>query len=119
MISGWYFDVVIGYLIRILIRAVRARGSNTWPVEKATVSNSRCPAAQYGGPVAEIIYTYIHEGSYFSGIQRKPFLLRGSAEDYASRFPSASDVLVRVKPGEPEVSIVCDEDQTPGRLERK
>jgi hypothetical protein len=119
MMVGWYFDIVIGFLIRIVIRLVRARGSSTWPVEKARVSDSRCPAAPYGGAVAEVVYTYIHEGSYFSGIHRQPFLLRGSAEDYAARFPAGSDVMRRVKRGEPEVSIVCDEDQSPGRLGRK
>jgi hypothetical protein len=63
---GWYLDVVVGYLIRIVIRGVRARGSSTWPVEKATVSDSRCPVAPYGGPVAAIGYTYTHEGHYFA-----------------------------------------------------
>jgi|HubBroStandDraft_1064217.scaffolds.fasta_scaffold54895_1 hypothetical protein len=115
---GWYLEVVVGYLIRIVIRAVRARGSSTWPLEKATVSDSRCPVAPYGGPVAEVGYTYTHEGRYFAGVHRMP-LLRGSAEDYVARFPASSDVVIRVKPGEPEVSLVCDEDQSSGILDRK
>jgi hypothetical protein len=90
--GGWYVDVVVGYLIRILIWAVRAGGSSTWPVEKATVSDSRCSAASYEGPVAEVVYTYIAKRAPSPGIHREPFLSHVSAEDYAARFPAGSDV---------------------------
>jgi hypothetical protein len=43
---GWYLDVVVGYLLRIVIRGVRARGSCTWPVEKATVSIHDVPLSR-------------------------------------------------------------------------
>jgi len=32
---GWYFDIVVGFLIRTVIRFVKIRSSETWPVEKA------------------------------------------------------------------------------------
>jgi len=73
------------------------------------------PDRNYGGPVAEVGYTYTHEGEYFSGVHRKPFLLRSSAENYAAQFPASSDVIIRAKTANPQVSIVCDEDQAPGR----
>jgi hypothetical protein len=109
---GWYFDVVIGYLIRTLIRMVKARRSNAWPVNKATVTSSYCPPFSYGGPVAEIGYTYIHEGGYYYGVHREPFLLDGSAKEYAARFLRGNGIVIRVKLGQPEISLVCDEDQT-------
>jgi len=40
--------VLIGrliYLIRIVIRNMKARGSSTWSVEKGTVTGSSCDAA--------------------------------------------------------------------------
>jgi hypothetical protein len=40
----------------------------------------------------------------------------GSAEQCAARFPTGGDVIVRVKPGEPEMSIVRDDDQAIGIL---
>jgi hypothetical protein len=116
MLLGWYFDVIIGYLIRTVILIVKTRRSNKWPVEKASVSSSTCPADSYGGPVAEIGYPYIHDGSYFYGIHRKPFILRGSAEEYVARFPAGTDIVVRVKPEQPETSIFCDEDQSAVKL---
>jgi len=108
---GWYLDVIVGYLIRLVIRLVKAHGTDAWPVEKAKVSASSCPPAPYGGPFAEVCYTYVHEGGYFSGIHRRGFILRSSAEDYAARFPTDSGMIVRLKPRQPETSIVCDEDQ--------
>jgi hypothetical protein len=109
---GWYFDVLVGYLIRILSRTIRFRGSGRWPAEKAKVTGSRCEGAVYGGPVAEVTYTFTHKGEYCSGMHREPFLSRVSAERYTERFPEGGDIVVRVKPGEPEISIVCDDDQS-------
>ncbi len=86
---------------------------------KATVTGSNCDHTPYGGPVAEITYAYTHEGEYYSGIHREPFILRGSAEEYVARFRAGGDVIVRVKPVEPEVSIVRDDDQAVGILVAK
>ncbi len=116
MLSGWYVDILVGYLIRILIRTVKARGSDHWPIEKAKITGSRCDGAAYGGPVAEVTYAYHREGEYCSGMHREPFLLVGSAEEYVARFREGGDVIVRVKPGEPEVSIVRQRDQAIGIL---
>jgi hypothetical protein len=108
---GWFWDV-IGYLIRAVIRVAEIRRSHGWPLSKATVGSSR-PVSSYGGPVAEVGYTYIYEGGYFSGVHQEPFLLRSSAEEYAARFATCNSIVVRIKPGQPETSIVCDEDQVP------
>jgi len=104
---GWYFDVVIGFLVRTVIRFVRLRSSEAWPVEKGTVSAATCPAAVYGGLVAELGYTYIYEGEYYSGIHRKAFMLRSSAENYVSQIHIGSQIPVRVKPTGPETSVVA------------
>ena len=39
-----------------------------------------------------------------------------SAEEYVARFRAGGGVILRVKPGEPEVSIVREDDQTVGIL---
>ena len=104
---GWYFDIVVGFLIRTVVRFVRIRSSETWPVEKGTISSATCPLAAYGGPVAELVYTYIHKGEYYSGVHRKAFMLRGSAEDFVSKIVIGSQIAVRVKPTQPETSVVA------------
>jgi len=112
--SGWYLDILFGYLIRILIRTVKARGSDHWAVEKGTVTGSRSDPAPYGGPFAEVTYTYTHEGEYFSGMHREPCILRSSSEEYAARFREGSDIILRIKPEEPDLSIVRQRDQAIG-----
>ena len=104
---GWYFDIVVGFLIRTVVRFVKIRSSKTWPVAKGTISSATCPTAVHGGPVAELGYTYIHQGEYYSGVHRKAFMLRGSAEDYVSQIVIGSQIAVRVKPTQPETSVVA------------
>jgi uncharacterized protein DUF3592 len=117
----WFLDVLVGYLvylIRIVIRMIKARGGSTWPVVKAKVTGSTCDAT-YRGAIAEVTYTYPYQGGHFAGIHREPCVLRGSAEEYVARFPAGGDIIVRVKPETPEASIVCDRDQAIGLLLQK
>jgi|KBSMisStandDraft_5_1062788.scaffolds.fasta_scaffold70574_3 hypothetical protein len=104
---GWYFEVVIGFLVRAVIRFAKLRSSEAWPVEKGIISAATCPAAVYGGPVAELGYTYTHKGEYYSGIHLKAFMLRSSAENYVSQIHIGSQIPVRVKPTGPETSVVA------------
>jgi hypothetical protein len=104
---GWYFDVLVGFLVRIVTRFVKLRRSEAWPVENGTISAATCPAAMYGGPVAELGYTYIHNGEYYSGVHTKAFMLKSSAEDYVSKIHIGSQIPVRVKPTDPETSVVA------------
>jgi hypothetical protein len=65
-----------------------------------------------GCPKAQIVYTYAFKGECYPGNYAKPFLSRSSAEDYVSQFVKESSLVVRVKPGKPERSIVLEQDQT-------
>jgi hypothetical protein len=104
---GWYFDVVVGFLIRTVTRFVKLRSSEAWPVEKGTILTATCPVAVYGGPVAELVYTYTYQGEYYSGLYRRAFMLKSSAENYVSKIVIGSQIAVRVKPTDPETSIVA------------
>ena len=104
---GWYFDIVIGFLIRTVVRFVKLRSSEEWPVENGTICAATCPAWKYGGPVAELGYTYIHNGEYYSGVHTKAFMLKSSAEEYVSRIHIGSQIAVRVKPTDPQTSVVA------------
>jgi hypothetical protein len=42
--------------------------------------------------------------------------LKSRTEEYVVRFRAGGDVIVRVKPGEPEASIVREDDQALGIL---
>jgi len=101
---GWYLDVLVSWLIRTVVQAVRTRQSVTWPIGKGTVSSTSSPSA-IGGPVAEIGYTYIYKGEYYSGVHRKAFLSRDSATDYVNQFVLGAEIYLRINPAQPETSL--------------
>jgi hypothetical protein len=105
---AWYLDVLVGFLIRTVIRLVRILRSAKWPIERGAVASMTCPTAIVGGPVAEIGYTYVRNGEYYSGVHRKAFLLTGSAKDYVDQFVLGAQVLLRVNPAQPETSVFVE-----------
>lgn len=110
MLLGWYIDIIIGYLFRTLMRFFKITRSGTWPIERATISSVDGPRLVYGGPYAELGYTYTHNGQYYAGVHRKPFMLRGSAEEYAARRRVGDEIPIRINPIRPENSIVAVDD---------
>jgi hypothetical protein len=113
--GGWFADVIVGYFItlfRIVSRILRARRIKGWREITATVSGASCQTSSYmPRPVAEIVYTYRLDGGFYGGVDEKPFFLESSAKQYAEQLARGDSLVVRVKPGQPEVSIVRDEDQ--------
>ena len=113
--GGWYADVIVGYfitLLRIVARILRARRSKGWREITATVAGASCQTSLFmPRPVAEIVYTNRINGGFSGGADEKPFFFESSAKLYAEQFARGDSMAVRVKPGQPEVSIVLDEDQ--------
>jgi hypothetical protein len=103
--GGWFVDIFVEYLFRVVARMVKRRGSGTWPIAKGTVTSSACANASYGCDVAEVCYTYRVDGELYAGINQKPFILHNSGENYAGRFAAGTAITVRVKPGEPSASV--------------
>src|ERR1700730_13778359 len=94
-------------------------GSGKWPSVTATITAEPMRIDRFGGNTVEIVYAYRFEGELYTGLHEEPCFF--SESDYMERFPKGRSFMVRVKPGEPEISVVRDEDQTDGikkRLER-
>ncbi len=109
--GGWFVDIFVEYLFRVIARMIKRRGSGAWPVAKATVTSSTCPKAMYGCDVAEVYYTYRVDGELYTGVNEKPFISHDSGGNYVSNFAPGREFTVRVKPGYPLVSIVREVDQ--------
>lgn len=109
-------DVIVGYFItlfRILVRIRRTNKSKDWREVTATVAGASCQTQSYAPrPVAEIVYTYRIDGGFYGGVDEKPFFFDSAARDYADRFTRGDTLVIRVKPGEPETSVVRDADQS-------
>jgi Protein of unknown function (DUF3592) len=109
--GGWFVDIFIEYLFRVMARMIKQRGSGTWPVARATVTSSSCPRAGYGCDVAEVYYKYRVGGELYTGLNEKPFIIHNSGENYISHFGPGTEFTVRVQPKDPAVSLVRDGDQ--------
>jgi len=113
--GGWFVDIFVGYLVslvRIIVRTRRSRRCSSWRETTATIVGVSWQAQSWlPRPDAEIVYTYRIDGGFYGGVDRKPFYLESSAKNYASHFAKGDNLIVRVKPGQPEISMVLDEDQ--------
>lgn len=103
--AGFFLEVIVEYLIRALGRAIKRRRSRAWPTVSATVTSSECPKNS-GCNLAEVSYLYRFNGERYAGRDKKPFWFSVNAEIYIRDFPPGTEITVRVKPKDPEVSIV-------------
>jgi hypothetical protein len=103
--GGFLLYSIVEYLIRVTGRAIKRGRSRGWPTTKATLVRSTYDKTS-GCNLTEVVYTYRSNGEHYSGKNKKPFLFSVNAEIYISDFPPGTEFTVRVKPNDPEVSIV-------------
>jgi uncharacterized protein DUF3592 len=111
-------DALFEYLLKALVYAVRVTmhwpkiaGSGQWPLTNATVTAPPRISEGLGCPTAEIVYSFRVNGELYTGLHEEAFLSTDSMTDYIERFTEGRHVVVLVKPNNPEVSVVCEEDQ--------
>jgi hypothetical protein len=71
----------------------------------------------YGGTKVEIVYSYRYQGELYTGMHTEP-CFGSDSENMQNRFPHGRTFIVRVKPDEPEVSVLRDDDQADGLAQR-
>ena len=111
-------DALFEYLLKALVYAfnaivhwLRICGSGKWPLANATVTAPPISSHGIGCPSVEIVYCYRVKGELYTGVHEEPFLSAGSLTDYVERFGEGKSLVVRVKPDDPEVSVVREADQ--------
>ena len=101
----------VAYAFSAIVHWLRVCGSGKWLLANATVSAPPLGSHGLGCPAVEIVYSYRFKGELYTGIHQEPFLSTDSLTDYVERFGEGRSVVVRVRPGNPEVSVVCEDDQ--------
>ncbi len=103
----------IAYAFNTIAQWVKVCGSAAWDCVNATITAAPVSSSGLIGCLrAEIVYSYRVDGELYTGIHEQPFLLADALAEYVERFGEGRSVVVRVKPGAPEVSIACEGDQT-------
>ena len=104
--GGLILDVLVEFLVRVVMRMVRIFRSRSWPTVTGEVTSSTYQKAGYGCDVAEISYKYRVDGELYTGMYEKPFISSVRGEDYVARLPEGTELVLRVKPGEPSISVM-------------
>ncbi len=103
--SGWFAVIFIEYVFRMIIRSANLVRSRNWPVVPAAALSAECPDPWFECSVATIYYEYVVNGEKYGAAYGKPFISRDSGRDYAGHFAKGTNLKVRVKPGNPMVSV--------------
>lgn len=109
---GFFADLYLVYLFKVLSRWTKFRGSRNWDTNEAIVTAmpDRTPAA-LGCPTLEIPYEYRVNGELYTGLHEEPFLLVDSLNTFAARFTAGNRFVIRINPDRPEISTVLEADQ--------
>ena len=100
-----FLDILVGYFIRSSVRFAWLLRARNWTRSKAIVTSLSHTGNAYGGDVAEVYYKYYVDGVRYADVYKKAFIWPSSAKDYAKKFARGDEILIRVKPGNPAISI--------------
>lgn len=107
---GWLaIDIFLGYLVRAFSNWWKTLGSKRWPLVEAVVTAHPIKSDGFGGTKVDVVYSYRFQDERYTGMHTEPCV--GSESEYMQRFPRRRSVRVRVKPGEPDVSVLLDDNQ--------
>jgi hypothetical protein len=111
-------DALFEYLLRALVYGLRVImrwpsviSAGQWLLANATVTTPPRSSEGIACRTVEIVYAFRVKDELYTGLHEEPFLSTESLTDYIERFGEGRHVIVRVKPGNPEVSVVREEDQ--------
>jgi hypothetical protein len=104
----FFADVLIIFIIRAVIQLFRSRKARSWPVARAEVTTAE--EGSGGCLTAELTYKYKIDGELYTGTHTEPFLWAGSVKSYLEQCSPGGEIVIRVKPGTPESSVVRDRD---------
>jgi hypothetical protein len=107
----------VGNIIRIGVavyrfsqRRIEVIGSTAWPMANGRIFDISVQHDDIHGWAAELTYSYTVFGEYYSGIYRRGFRRKKSAEAFLDRLPRETPVPVRYKASRPEISTLLLSD---------
>ncbi|HEY7403542.1 MAG TPA: DUF3592 domain-containing protein [Candidatus Angelobacter sp.] len=110
---GLFIDVWIAYIIKLILRLYRTRGSSSWRRVKAKIDSSLFDDSWvWNCPTVYVEYTYDFDGQTYNGEDSKPFLSGRFAKERQELFKPGEVAMVRVNPHLPEKSVLNRSDQT-------
>jgi hypothetical protein len=103
-------------IVRSAWASLRGLGSGKWPKTDAVVTSNSERQDILDGTVVEIAYSDRAGGELYTGFHAAPGLLNEA--EYRPRFRVGRTFVARVKPEEPQLSLLRDDDQVDGVAQR-
>jgi hypothetical protein len=97
---------------RLAQRRIQVIGSTTWPMANGRIFEISLQRDDIHGWAAELTYSYIVFGEYYSGIYRRGYHRRKRAEAFLERLPRETPIAVRYKAKRPEISTLLLSDMS-------
>ncbi len=105
MFAGDALFILLEYLFRMTVFAIKRHRIQTWPLTNSVVTAAAIPKSGYSH-VVEVDYLYQIDGERFAGKNKIPFFSRSNAEICVKQFMAGAELTIRVKPGKPSVSVL-------------
>jgi len=109
--GGLVLDIVVMFIFKSFVRAMRFLKSLRWNRSIATVLDSTLVDPDMGCPSVRVHYQIASNGNTQQGVDEVPFFLRGSAKSYVRSFSRSQAVVVRVNPENPHEMLFALSDQ--------
>ena len=93
-------------IVRLARRRIKVVGSTAWPMADGKIFNGVLQPDDLQGWVANITYSYVALGEYYSGAYRHGFRRKKRAEAFLERLPRNTLIPIRYKPDHPDTSTV-------------
>ena len=93
-----------------IARHFQRRMSDRWPVTEAHVFQTVIDQNSQATWTCRVVYSYCLQGDYFSGEDERTFATENAAEKFEEQFPKGRKILIRYHPGNPELTMLRDED---------
>jgi hypothetical protein len=115
--GGFVIDIVLDFLARIIARFLDWSRSSRWDRKTARVVNATATDDLMGCTVVKVCYQIDSETCHPERTEDIPFLLIGSARQYASEFSENPRIIIRINPENAEESRFFESDQMQRKAE--
>lgn len=100
-----------------VLKRIKLRRARSWPTEAGRVESTSVTLETSGSPpnmssahVARLTYSYSAQGAHYSGVLRRQFVLKGSADKWIGKYASGAPLSIRYNPNNAKDSVLFENE---------
>lgn len=114
----WFVISVVGLAVLAIIwvrQRLKRQRARTWPTGEGCVDSTAVrligAGTQQSKFVAEVRYSYAVEGQKYSGVLRRSFMRKGSADKWIADYANGRPLIVRYNSNKARDSVLFEREQ--------